>query len=121
MAVTKVYFAPGPDGGDALYIDTGGTLNIPALSTIVVNGTALTVTVTEIEKLAGSGEVIASGTQVAAQEDPAFTISDIGDSASGAEIATAVNGLIDSVETLASAAGITWAAMRGFNIMAESE
>ena len=121
MAVTKVYFAPGPDGGDALYIDTGGALNIPALSTIVVNGAALTVTAAEVEKLAGSGAVIASGTQVAAQDDPTVDIEDIADDASGAQIATAVNALIDSVESLVSAAGITFATFRGFTMMAESE
>ena len=91
MAITKVYMAPGPDGGDALYIDTGGELRIPDLTVIVVDGTALTVTATEIEKLAGSGDAIASGTQVA-------NIVDIADDASGALIATAVNSILDALE-----------------------
>ena len=91
MAVTKIYMKPGPDGGDVLYIDSGGTLNIPALSAIVVDDVALTVTATEIEKLAGSGAVIASGTQ-------ADNIVDIADDASGALIATAVNSILDALE-----------------------
>jgi hypothetical protein len=121
MAITKIYMKPGPDGGDVLYVESGGTIDIPALSAIVVDGTALTVTATDIEKLASSGDVIASGTQVAAQTDPTVTIADITDSASGAEIATAVNALIDAAEAAASAAGVAYAAFRGFSIMAESE
>ena len=114
--ITKIYIE-----GNVLHIKTGGTLSIPALSAIVVDGTALTVTAAEVEKLAGSGAVVASGTQAEAAEDPSFTISDITDSASGAEIATAVNSLIDAVETLASASGTSFDVFRAFSMMAESE
>jgi len=91
MAITKIYMKPGPDGGDVLYVESGGTIDIPALSAIVVDGTALTVTATDIEKLADSGAVIASGTQVA-------NIVDIADAASGAQIATAVNSILGALE-----------------------
>lgn len=90
MAITKIYFAPGPDGGDALYIESGGTIRIPELSAIVVDGTALTVTAADIEKLASSGATVASGTQAA-------NIADITTTATGTEIATAVNSILDAL------------------------
>ncbi len=72
----------------ARFDDSAGTLDI---SGIAIDGTAVTATAAEINKLASAGAVVASGTQAA-------LIADLGDSATGAQIATAVNSIIDALQ-----------------------
>lgn len=72
----------------ARFDESAGTLDITGLA---IGGTAVTATAAEINKLDGVGAAIASGTQAA-------VIADITDSATGAQIATAVNALIDAVQ-----------------------
>jgi len=54
-------------------------------------GTSVTATAAELNKLASSGAAVASGTQAA-------LIADLGTSATGTEIATAVNAIIDALQ-----------------------
>lgn len=54
-------------------------------------GTSVTATAAELNKLAGSGTVVASGTQ-------AELIADLGTGATGDQIATAVNAIIDALQ-----------------------
>lgn len=74
----------------------GATKNVDVLAVADLKlgpdaGTSLTATAAEINKLHGAGAAIASGTQAA-------LIADLGDSATGAEIATAVNAIIDALQ-----------------------
>lgn len=152
--ITKIYKATGPDGGDVMVVESGGTVEFAESACIEINGVGLTVTADElnilagvtadaddINKLDGSGDTVASGTTVAevsdvsvSISDESVSISDISDSATGTEIATAVNALIDTVEgfsttinslidtveTLASACNAGLAAFKGFSIMESS-
>jgi len=61
------------------------------ISKMAIGGTTVSATAAEINKLSDSGAVVASGTQAA-------LIADLGDSATGAQIATAVNAIIDAVQ-----------------------
>ena len=51
----------------------------------------ITATAAEINKLSGAGSVVASGT-------PVVAIADLGDTATGAEIAAAVNAIKDALQ-----------------------
>lgn len=87
----KIYTVPGPDGGDVMVVESGGVIQFATSGCITIAGTALTVTADEVNKLAGSGEDIASGTQVA-------NIEDIANDANGTAIATAVNSILGALE-----------------------
>lgn len=63
------------------------TLDIKALA---LDGVGITASAGEINKLDGAGAVVASGTKSA-------LITDLTDTATGAEIATAVNAIIDAL------------------------
>ncbi len=59
---------------------------------LVLDGTAVTATAAEINKLASSGAVVASGTQEAAISDPS------GGATTDAEARAAINDIIDALE-----------------------
>ena len=93
--VPKVYK---DQGGDRLVVATGGSI-VAAAGTITVGGvqidtvlpSGVTASAAEINKLTGSGAVVASGTQHA-------HVADIGNSATGTQIATAVNAILAALE-----------------------
>ena len=72
----------------ARFDESAGTLDIASLA---IDGTAVTATAVEINKLASAGAAVASGTQAA-------VIADIATDADGTAIAAAVNALIDAVQ-----------------------
>ena len=72
----------------ARFDESAGALDITAAA---IGGTALTSTAAEINKLHGAGTIVASGTQAA-------LIADLADAATGAQIATAVNAIIDALQ-----------------------
>lgn len=72
----------------ARFDNSEGTLDI---DTLAIDGTTVTATATEINKLASAGAAVASGTQAA-------VIADIATDANGTAISVAVNALIDAAQ-----------------------
>jgi len=68
-----------------------GQFNNIEVDTLMLGATELTATAAELNLLDGVGAVVASGTAVS-------HIADIGTSATGTQIATAVNAIIDALE-----------------------
>ena len=86
----KIYMTPGPDGGNTMVVESGGVIQFATSGCIEIDGEAVTATAAELNLLSGAVAAISSGTQVA-------NIADITDTASGTEIAAAVNGILDAL------------------------
>ncbi|MHB1334514.1 MAG: hypothetical protein ACYCXQ_00970 [Candidatus Humimicrobiaceae bacterium] len=80
------------NNGDSLVVANGGDIDIESGGALKIGGTALTTTAAEINKLAGAGTKVASGTVHAHVADPS------GGATNDAEARTAINAILAALE-----------------------
>ncbi len=73
-------------------IESGGSLDVESGGALKLDGTAVTASAAELNKLAGAGAVVASGTQADHIADPT------GGTTTDAEARTAIAAILDALE-----------------------